>query len=668
MRFLLLFFTCMGLALGQAGRAELFGTIHDASELPIPHAHIQAEEQATAARITAQTNAEGEYHLLGLRPGQYTLTVEQSNFRSYQQKGITLRVGDRVALPVTLEVGQSGQSIAVTAEVPLLQTTNGEVSFHVDEKKTVMLPLDGRNFIPLISLSPGVALPNGSLLPRINGSRPRTNEYLYDGISALQPEPGQVAFYPIIDGIAEFRVNINSYSPEYGRSNGGTVMASLKSGTNNWHGDAFEFFRNEDLNARNFFAPAGPKPEFRRNQYGFTWGGPLQKNKTFFFVDWQESRLRTGVTRISTVPTLAQRQGVFTTAIYDPSTPDRAQFPNNIIPVSRIDPVAQQVLGRYPLPNLPGTANNYTRTAVEPDNQDQFDTRLDRYFGEKHRIFGRYSYFRDDDSPVAPLPEGSGSITSGLISPTLTQGHQAVFSYEWTVSPNALNQARFGYTRRSSFASTANTGTISIPGTPNNSFASILPTFAVSGYQQIGYSAGANSQFTTTVTEYLDTFSWIKARHTIKFGMDLRREALNILQPANPTGVYTFNTTGTNRSGVASSGNAVASLLLGQVSAFSIDIQNQALQARAHIAEFFVGDEWRVSNKLSLNYGTRYTLNFPSTEVNNQGAIFNLQTQVLDFPHTARELECCNFGPRVGLGIPVRKLFGAAIRVWHGLV
>jgi hypothetical protein len=247
--------------------------------------------------------------------------------------------------------------VEVTAAASLLQTVTGEVSFNVDQRKVETLPLDGRNYVPLVALSPGVALPGGgSLLPRINGSRPRTNEYMYDGISALQPEPGQVPFYPIIDGIEEFRVNINSYSPEYGRSNGGTVMVNTKSGGNDFHGTIFEFFRNEDLNARNYFAQAGRNPEFRRNQYGLTFGGPIQKNKTFFFVDWQSTRLRTGITRISTVPTTAQRTQVLAS-----------------IPVAQQDPLGVEVLNRYPLPTRSEAANNFVRTGVEPDDQDQFE-------------------------------------------------------------------------------------------------------------------------------------------------------------------------------------------------------------------------------------------------------------------------------------------------------
>jgi len=634
---------------GQAGRTELFGTIQDPSSLAVAKARIEAEDQGTMVRYAVTSDERGGYHILGLPAGHYVLTVEKPGFRTYRQSGITLRLADLTEIDVKLEVGQASQSVDVAAAAPLLQTASGEVSLNVEEQKISTLPLDGRNFIPLVTLSPGVALPSGQFLPRINGSRPRTNEYLYDGISVLQPEPGQVVYYPIIDGMEEFKLNVNAYSPEYGRSNGGTIMVIGKSGSNQFHGALFEFFRNEALNARNLFAQPGPKPEFRRNQYGVAFGGPIQTNKTFFFVDWQGTRLRTGITRFSVVPTLAQRQGVFVVQpIFDPTTSPRSQFPNNTIPASRFDPVADQVLQQYPLPNVAG-ASNFARTATEPDNQDQADFRLDHYFGQKHRIFGRYTFLRDDDTPVTPLPDGSGSLTSGVIGHAITRGDALAGDYDLVLSPSALNQFRFGYSRRDLNQRSLQNGGITVPGLPQNSFASVLPIFTVAGFQQVGPTTAANSNFTTSVAEFLDTFSLVRSRHTIKFGTDIRREALDVLNPPNPTGSFGFTTTGTNRSGGTGSGNALASLFLGQVNAFSIDIQQQVIQPRAHIAEFFLGDDWKVSTRLSLNIGVRYTLNFPSTESRNQGAVFNLQTQVLDFSHTARELECCDFGPRVGL-------------------
>src|SRR5499427_4819698 len=336
-------------AAAQAGRAELFGVIRDTSGLPVPGASVQAEDQATMARYSATSDERGEYHLVGLPGSNYVVTVELPGFRMYRQSGITLRLAERAALDVMLQIGQTSQTVEVTAAAPVLQTGSGEVSMNMDEKKVTALPLDGRNFIPLMTMAPGVELPGGgSVLPRISGSRPRTNEYTYDGISVLQPEPGQVVYYPNIDGIAEFKLNVNAYSPEYGRSNGGTVIVVGKSGTNQFHGSVFEFFRNEALNARNLFAQTGPKPEFRRNQYGVTVGGPIQKNKTFFFADWQGTRLRTGITRFSVVPTLVQREGKFSQAIFDPATPARTQFQNTItndgipvwtIPTQRFDPI-----------------------------------------------------------------------------------------------------------------------------------------------------------------------------------------------------------------------------------------------------------------------------------------------------------------------------------------
>src|ERR1035437_4032506 len=633
---------------GQAGKAELFGTIQDPQGLAVTKAHVAGEQQATGARSDAITDDRGDYHLLGLAAGQYVLTVEKPGFRAYKQEGITLRIGDQIRLGVKLELGQFSQSVDVNAQASLLETASGSVGYHVIQPQLETLPLDGRNFISLVALSPGVALPGGgSLLPRIDGSRPRTNEYLYDGISVLQPEPGQVAFYPIIDAMEEFKLNLNAYSPEYGRSNGGTVMVIGKSGSNQFHGTLFEFLRNEDLNARNYFAQPGPRPEFRRNQYGLTVGGPVRKNKTFFFADWQGTRLRTGITRQSVVPTVAQRNGVFTSTIYDPASSPRTPFPSNTIPASRFDPLAAQVLQHYPSPNA-AAANNFILTGVEPDNQDQFDGRVDHVFNEKQRAFVRYSYLRDDDNPVPFLPDGSGNLTSGVIGHAITRGDGLASAYDWAPLPSTLTQARLGYPRRYVNQTSLQNGGITIPGAPAGTFPSTLPIFTVTGYQQIGPTTAANTNFTTSVTEFLDTFSMVRGRHTFKFGTDLRREALDIVNPANPTGSYAFTTTGTD-SPTGASGNALASLLLGQVNAFSIDIQKQALQERAHIAEFFAGDEWKVSGRLTLNLGTRYTLNFPSTEVNRQDAVFNLNTQVLDFPRTARELECCDFGPRVGL-------------------
>src|SRR5262245_59691437 len=392
----------------QSTKVELSGGVRDPAGLPVEGAGVSLVNNNTQGEQAYVTGPDGVYHFFALPPGTYTITVTKNGFTTLRRDGVALRVGDQISLDFPLQIGGVTETVNVTEAAPLLQNTRGTVGFVVEQRKVVTLPLDGRNFVPLIALSPGVMLPPTSTLPRINGSRPRTSEYIYDGISVLQPEPGQVAYFPVVDAIEEFRVETNSYSAEYGRSNGGVIMVNHKSGSNEFHGSVFEFFRNEAINARNLFATTGPKPRFRRNQYGFVFGGPIRPNKTFFFADYQGTRLQTGTPRISTVPTSLQRRGIFSTPIYDPATTRqingafvRDQFLNNTIPDDRWDAAARVVLERYPLPNvfLPNgqeaASNNYTRTANEITNQDQFGVRVDHTLNSRQRFFGRYEYLRD---------------------------------------------------------------------------------------------------------------------------------------------------------------------------------------------------------------------------------------------------------------------------------
>lgn len=669
----------------QSTKAELFGVVRDPGGLPVDGATVELVNVGTDIKSSTRTGAHGAYNFFALPAGNYRVEITREGFSALRREGLALRVGDRLSLDLELQIGDVSQAIEVTAAAPLLQADRGTASFVVEQKKIVTLPLDGRNFVPLIALAPGVNLPPGNLLPRINGSRPRVSEYIYDGISVLQPEPGQVAFYPIVDAIDEFRVETNSPSAEYGRSNGGVVMVNQKSGSNDLHGTLFEFFRNEALNARNLFATTGAKPRFRRNQYGFVLGGPLQRNKTFFLADWQGTRLDTGVVRTSSVPTSAQKRGVFSQPIFDPLTTRqtstgyvRDPFPGNVIPMDRIDPAARAVLDRYPAPNVfsgtnEATANNYRRVGSDTTAQDQFDTRLDRYFGARHKLFGRYSYLRDDSAPATPLPEGSGTFTATFIGKTLTRADSMVGEHTWNVTPTSVNQLRFGFTRRgfdrASLATGQRATEISrIPNIPLTSFSDVLPTYDIVGLQQLGPPANGNASFTTSVTQFVDTLSWVTGRHSIKAGTDIRLERLDILQPPSPTGNFQFTnifTAGLSAAGApaANTGSSFASFLLGQVNRFSIDAQSEILKPRATVAEFFVQDDFRATQRLTLNLGVRYTLNFPSTVAGDRGAVFNLQTQQLEyfgqngFPRAARNLEMGNFGPRVGVAYKLADSF-----------
>jgi Carboxypeptidase regulatory-like domain len=662
----------------QVSSGEITGLVKDQAGAAVPGATLTATDVSTnVSRVTVSTN-EGAYTVSGLGPGQYRVDVATNGFKPVRREGIRVSTGEKTRVDFDLAVGAVSEQVTVVADAQPLRTETASLGFVVDSQPIVQLPLNGRSYITLASLAPGVALPPNSQLPRINGGRPRTNEYLYDGISVLQPEPGQVAFFPIIDAIDQFKIETNSPPAEFGRFNGGVVNLTTKSGSNVFHGNGFEFLRNEALNATNYFQTANTeKPKYRRNQFGGTFGGPIARDHTFFWVDYQGQRQDIDRTITSPVPTLLQRQGIFTEAIvgrvptiYDPATTvalpgggfSRTPFPNNTIPTGRIDPVALSLLQRYPLPTSAGTTNNYRRTAGEVDNQDQWDARIDHKFTERDSAFGRLSYFRDGFIPVTPLPDGSG-VTTGTLGPQHTTAWSFASNYQHVFSSHVLNEVRFGDTSRSVTRTAAQLATsagsaLQIPGIPSTAqFPNTLPTFLIGGYQQLGSPINTASDFATGVLQIADSLTWVKSRHTFKMGLDWRWERLNVIQPPSPTGQFTFSNLFTSLPGSTSTttGTPLASFLLGQVQTFSIDLQQQQIRERAHFMEFFVQDDWRISDRWTLNPGLRYTLNFPSTEVNNQTAFFNLQTQQLEYagqngtPESARELHKSNFGPRIGL-------------------
>ena len=652
----------------QIGAGALAGTVRDQTGGALPGATVTVLDVRTNRSRTAVTTPDGGYVVEGLAPGLYRVRVELSGYRPLPREGIRIATGETIRLDLQLAVGLT-EAITVTGDAPLLRSETAGLGQLIDERKVSDLPLNGRTFITLAGLAPSVALPPGSSLPRINGGRPRTNEYLFDGISVLQPEPGQVAFFPNIDAIQEFKIESNSPPAEFGRFNGGVVNLTTKSGTNTVRGTAFEFFRHEALNARNFFAPAtAVKPRFRRNQFGGVLGGPVRRDHTFFFVDYQGQRQTIGRTVISTVPTVLQRQGIFTEAIagrvpiiYDPATTVsgasgsiRSSFFNNTIPLDRMDPVARALLDRYPLPTSAGTANNYQRTDNERTAQDQFSVRLDHHVSARDQLFGRLTRLQEEITPVTPLPDGSG-LTVGTLGPQTTRAWSFASNHLHTFSDRLLNDLRIGDTRRA----------VRRRGLE-------LPTFLIAGYQQLGSPPNTATDFNTSVTEMTETLTWSNGRHRMKMGADLRWLRLNVVQPPSPTGSFTFSNLFTDLPGVPNTGAAFASFLLGEVQQFSIDRQLDEIRNRAHVQEYFIQDDWRVTGRWTLNAGLRYTLNFPSTEEHNQAAVFNLETRQLEYlgrdghPRAARQLHTLDFGPR--LGLVGRITDDTVARIGYGLV
>ena len=703
---------------GQSAKSELVGEVRDQNGALVPSVKVTLTEVATSQLISREAR-DGSYTITNLKPGVYNIAVEAGGFKQSIREGVRLATGERVRLDFVLEPGNITDMVTIVADASLLRSESGGLGQVVSNRKIVDIPLNGRNFLSLVSLSAGVAQPPpttaGPSFPRINGGRPRTNEYLFDGVSVLQPEPGQVAFFPIVEAIQEFKVEVNSPPAEFGRFNGGVVNLTTKSGTNDFHGSAFDFLRNEVLNARNLFAPAtgaNPnKPVFRRNQFGFVAGGPLIKDKTFFFGDYQGTRQLIARVRISTVPTLAQRQGDFSSnlsallfrqpdgsigtnvtatpvnvldtngntiqarvgQIFRPS--DHRAYAGNLIPTNTFDPVAASLLQRYPLPTAGGAANNFTRIANESTEQDQFDVRLDHRFSNKDQVYGRFSFAKDITSPVTPLPDGSGNITTGVTGLTNTTAQSVATNYVHVFDSRTVNELRVGYTwrsidRQATQLDSTPSQSLQLPGIPTNgAFQNTLPTFTISGLQQLGPSANTASDFRTDVTQIFNAISRQYGRHSLKAGLDFRWSRLDVIQPPSPTGNFSFSTLFTNSQAVpvvgsalsSLTGNPLASFLLGQVQTFSIDIQQNVLRPRAHTQEYFVQDDFKMSSRLTVNAGLRYTLNFPSTDADNQGAVFNLQTEQLDylgqdgFSSSARRLHKLDLGPRLGIAFRVNE-------------
>ena len=358
---------------------------------------------------------------------------------------------------------------------------------------------------------------------------------------------------------------------------------------------------------------------------------------------------------------------------------DRRAYVGNQIPINTFDSVASALLQRYPTPTTSGSANNFSRIGNESDDQDQFDIRIDHQFSSADQIYGRFSYFKDIANPVTPLPEGSGNIASGVIGLTDTRAQSLALNYVKVLRHDMVNEFRFGYTRRTiDRAATTLDNASPLPGIPADAaFQDTLPTFTIAGFQQLGSPANTASQFRTDVTQAFDALSWQHNRHSFKVGFDFRWERLDVVQPPSPTGTFAFSTLFTNSQGIPAvgtalssfTGNSLASFLLGQVQTFSIDLQQDVLQPRAHNLEFFVQDDWKATSRLTVNAGLRYTLNFPSTILENHGAVFNLQTQQLDylgqngFPDTARQLHKLDLGPRLGIAYRLNDKTVLAVRL-----
>jgi hypothetical protein len=660
-------------AVAQTTSGSIIGTVSDPTGAVIPNAAVVILDKGTNIETKTKTDEKGAYVATPLSIGVYSVSVEAQGFKTFVADGIQVNVGDRLRIDATLQLGQATDMVRVESSAPLLEADTSVLGQVVDSQRISDLPLNGRFFTRLAVLTSGtVPTPSGARDENTggfsaNGVRPYQNNFILDGIdnnSLSEDLVSQASFVvgPPPDAIAEFRVETNSMSAEYGRSGGAVLNVNIKSGTNGVHGTVFEFLRNSALDAKNYYDPAGPIPAFKQNQFGASIGGPIVipglyngKDKTFFFGDYQGTRINSSATFLANVPPPAWRNGDFSgfQTIFDPQstvinadgTATRTPFPNNQIPTDRFDPVATRLVALFPLPNTPGSvspagvANNYLSNPPSPDDTDQYDIRIDHKISEKDSLFGRFSFSDRTLTPPGPIPPplDGASFASGNF---LNDARSVALSETHIFTPNVVNELRLGYVRNRSERLQFNadkdlSAQYGIPGIPFSANNGGLPAFAITDLTSFGSSEYQPTVEIQNVYQIVDSVSWVKGAHALKFGTDLKpRVNFTILQPPVPRGSFTFTGNATrDPNNLSNTGLGTADFMLGAIydntgSTSIASFINDEFQQPSY--NFYVLDDYKVSKKLTLNLGLRYEYVPHAMEKYNAQANFNYDTGELD--------------------------------------
>ncbi len=655
---ILLTLALTSIILAQTPTGQITGVISDATGAAVAGAEIDAENTATGIRFTAQTNETGSYSFPSLTPGAYRVTARKEGFNSASRGGIELQVSQVARIDFTLNVGSTKETVEVKATAPLLDSESASLGTTVTTKAVAQLPLNGRNFLQLARLSAGVVEPKqgdrnaagGSFIA--NGVRAQLNNFLLDGIDnnskiVDQQNSAPVVVQPSVDAVQEFRVETNNYSAEYGYSAGAVVNATIKGGTNQFHGSAFEFVRNDIFDARNYFAsPTAPKPVLRRNQFGLTGGGPIVRNKAFVFGSWERTLERNGITYVTTVPTAAMRAGDLTglAQVYDPATTQaigngvytRQAFAGNRIPANRIDPAAAKLLAALPLPTTSGLFNNYVVSPVQPVTTNRLDFRHDLNISEKDNLFARFSRFTYAYQYPGPFPAPIIGSTTFQNSDKSTLGYGAGLGETHVFSGRFVNEFRAGYNRifdvLSPYVKDSSVNSqFGLGGIPAQPGLGGLPQMTIAGFTTLGEATFLpNSKISETIT-LQDNVSLILGRHTLKTGFMYRwvRSWYNISSSARGTYTFSggFSQDPQNRS---RTGTGIADFLLGIPSGAGIS-NFLSGDIRYKYAGAFIQDDWKLTTRLTLNLGLRYEIWTQPIERNDLQANFFLADRKLAF-------------------------------------
>jgi hypothetical protein len=655
------------------------------------------------------TSEAGVYEVPLLQPGRYTIAGRKPGFKQATRDGVELELNQVAQIDFAMMTGEVNETVEVHASAPLLESNTSSVGQVIERKAVSDLPLNGRNFAQLAILGPGVTGVGYSASGTIgsgtrpddmrpgtelfsNGNREQSNNFMLDGVDNNFRRNGLITLRPSVESVLEFKIQTNLFQAEQGRNPGATINVITKSGSNLFHGSAYEFFRNTQLDAKNFFAkPGARKAQYQQNQFGASLGGPIRRDKLFFFADYEGFRKRQGTfASVNTVPTLAVRTGDFSGVrpIFNPfsvhpapgttSGYARDPFPGNMIPAARLDPVTSRLIQAYPLPDSPGLANNQVTNPVLGQSWDQGDIRADYNLDVNTTIFGRFSQqntltlppstFGVRTIPGLSVPVGLGNSTTYAGSNNLV-AHHAVIAATHMFSPTFIVDARFGYGRfnlhalKDGAAPGANLGEkLGVKNANQGPFSYGLPIFSPSSYTGIGGPAALPTIRLENTFNPNISFTKIRGAHSIRFGTNIVRRQIIDFQTNQGDGLFNFDPTFTSDpNNTGKTGDSMASFLLGTPSGISQDFLLVWPGIRTIEIGSFVQDDWKVNSRLTLNLGLRYEYTPPPVEVNNQWATLNLATGKLLIAgvNSDRQVGVRNDGnnwaPRFGFAYQVRQ-------------
>ncbi len=669
------------LAFASANAGNIIGTVTDPTGAAVPGAQVRATNVATGITTRTETNHTGNYSVLHLLPGNYTVTITKQGFQTTIQRHVTVAVSTSTPVNVTLKVGAVSEHVTVNSAPPLVETTNAEVTTRLSSHLIQSIPISGRNFTKFEELLPGAVVnnfqhplnenPDDDILVNTNGQDYDANNFMINGMSDNDAVLGISVINPPLDSIQEVKVTTSNYDAQFSQAGGSVIQVETKSGTNQIHGSAFEYLQNNVFQARDPFtqglhAPGTPSPahrgipELRFNQFGGSIGGPIKKNKMFWFGDFQLNRENLGGSVLTRVPTALERQGNLSdlgVPIYNPTTGNasgsgRALFPNATIPQSMIAPQATKLMDFLPSPNIAGAtgaAPNYAVSGVNHYDTNQFDLRFDQYVTNKLNYFGTYSY-----AGVNVLSPGAFGLYGGPeISPTgvnMYEGQSndlledAEFSLNYVFSPTLLADFRFGGMRYHIVENALDSHTslaqqVGIPGiNVSQLFGSGgLPDLYINGTGAfaMGYQCNCPLHENENVFAWVTDWTKIVGNHTIKWGAQIQ-SASNLRLPSDNhrAGVYQFNPSVTASAIDPSAGSGLASFLLGDPSSFArfaqVSTNQMDMQKRMF---YYVQDTWRATHKLTLSYGLRWDTWFPDTSLRaGQGGRYSIANNLVFIP------------------------------------